>query len=402
MKEFEKVLQDFPIFQHRPSLIYLDSAATTQKPISVIAAESEFYQNDYGTVHRGIYELSRQATEKYNQSRQTVARFLKAKNEHEIVFTRGTTDSINLVAESFGSLLQEGDEIIISEMEHHSNIVPWQMLAEKKNLCLKIIPINDRAELRIEEFEKLLSPRTKLVSIAHIANATGTINPIETIIAMAHAKGAKVLIDGAQAAGHMAVDVQKLDVDFYAFSSHKIYGPTGVGVLYGKYALLEQMPPVQGGGDMIEQVTLENTTFQKPPLRFEAGTPMIAQVIALKAAIEYIERLGLEKIHQHEQKLLEFAQLEMKKIEGIRLIGTAKNKGAILTFVHEHIHPLDLATFLDLDHIAIRTGHHCAEPTMKRFGVQSAARISFGVYNTIEQLEKFFVSLKSVIYQVQK
>lgn len=391
---------DFPILKqkiHGKPLIYLDSAATSQKPQSVIDAISRFYANENGTVHRGVYNLSVSATEKYNAVREQVASFLNAKSSNEIVFTRGTTDSINLVARAYTSLLQENDEIIISEMEHHSNIVPWQMLCERTGAILKIIPVNDRAELDLAVFEQLLNRRTKLAAIAHVANSTGTINPIKTIIEMAHVHGAKVLVDAAQSASHFPLDVQALDVDFLAFSGHKAFGPTGIGVLYGKYDLLEKMDPSQGGGDMIELVTLQKTTFAKPPLRFEAGTPPIAQVIGLGAALDYIQKLGLENISAWEHELLEHATRRLLEIPGLRIIGTAEHKSGIISFVIEGVHHLDLATFLDLEGIAIRSGHHCAQPLLQRFGLAGTNRISFAPFNTMEEIDALIDALRTAL-----
>jgi cysteine desulfurase / selenocysteine lyase len=378
-------------------LIYLDSAATSLKPKCVIERLCRFYEEEYATVHRAIYSLSQEATQEYSSARETVREFLGAKNTEEIVFTKGTTESINLVASSFGSLLQKGDEIILTEMEHHSNLVPWQLLAEKKGIVLKFIPINEKAELQLDHFEKLLSDRTKLVSLAHIANSTGTLNPIETIISLAHAKGAKVFIDGAQSASHMPVNVQALDADFYAFSGHKAFGPTGIGVLYGKKELLDLMPPYQSGGDMIEKVTLEKTTFQKAPLKFEAGTPPIAEVIALKEALLFIESIGREEIVAFEKKLLAHATQKLQEIPGLRIIGTAERKGAIISFSIEGVHPLDLGTLLDLQGIALRTGHLCAQPTLQKFGVSQLTRASFAPYNTLEEIDVFVSTLKEVV-----
>lgn len=391
----------FPLLSK--GVIYLDSAATTQKPQSVINAITKFYTEEYGTVHRAIYALSAHATMRYNKVRAQAATFLNAASPNEIVFTRGTTDSINLVAQSYGRThLSAGDEILITEMEHHSNIVPWQMLAKEKGAVLKVVPIDDRGALRLDEFEKLLTPRTKIVAVAHISNATGTLNPIKTIIDRAHAFGAVVLIDGAQSAAHIPVDVQALDADFFAFSGHKVYGPTGIGILYGKQTLLESMPPIQGGGDMIEKVTLQQTTFQAPPLRFEAGTPMIAEVIGLGAALEFIESIGRANIADYEQKLLEHATEKLQKIPGLKIIGNAPEKGAIISFIIEGIHPLDLGTLLDLEGIAMRTGHLCCQPLLARFGITALSRISFGIYNSIEEIDLFCRALERVTKQLQK
>lgn len=394
----EKIRSDFPLLHNQTKpLIYFDSAATTQKPQTVIDAISHFYGREYGTVHRGVYHLAARATEKYNNVRSHVATFLNAGRPEEIVFTRGTTESINLVAASYGSTLEEGDEIILSVMEHHSNIVPWQLLAEKKGVILKWIPINDRAELDIEAYQRLLSPKTKLVSVAHIANSTGTLNPIKEIITLAHSHGAKVLIDAAQSAAHLPIDVQALDADFLAFSGHKAFGPTGIGVLYGKYALLEEMPPVYGGGDMIETVTLEKTTFAPPPLKFEAGTPLIAQVIGLGAALDYIEELGLPNIAAWEEGLLDYATGKLIQIPGLKIIGTAQQKGAIISFVIEGVHHLDLGTYMDLKGIAMRTGHHCAQPLLNHFGLRGTSRISFSPFNTMAEIDTFVTALEKAL-----
>jgi len=385
------VREDFPMLKKMMNgrhLIYLDTAATAQKPKVVIDAIDAFYSSEYGTVHRSIYEIAAHSTEMYSTVRAKVQKFIRAKEEEEIVFTKGTTESINLVANSFGkAFLESGDEIIISEMEHHSNIVPWQILAQERNLKLKYIPMTQSGELRLDVFKELLSDRTKLVSVAHIANATGTINPIQEIISLAHEFGAKVMIDGAQAASHMPLNVQELDADFYAFSGHKIYGPTGVGILYGKMDLLQAMPPFLGGGDMIETVTMEGSTYQEPPLKFEAGTPPIAEVMGLGAAIDYIESIGSENIHEHLNQLMEYATQKLQEIPGLKIMGTAQNKGPIISFVMDDLHPLDLGTLLGLKGIAIRTGHLCAQPALNRLGAPSLARISFGMYNQTSDID---------------
>jgi cysteine desulfurase/selenocysteine lyase len=395
-----KCFSDFPLLKrkvHGKPLIYFDSAATSHKPFSVIEAIHTFYTEEYATVHRSVYATAQGATERYNAVREKVRAFLNAGSTCEIVFTSGTTEAINLVARSFGgAFLKPQDEVLISEMEHHSNIVPWQMICAEKGAILKVIPINDKGELILEAFEQLLTESTKIVSIAHIANATGTENPIRKIIKLAHSKGAKVMIDGAQAAPHMPVDVQELDVDFYAFSGHKAFGPTGIGVLYGKKQWLEAMPPYQGGGDMIKEVTFAKTTYQNPPLKFEAGTPKIAEVIGLGAAIDYIEALGRDKIVVWEQQLLKHATEELEKIEGLTIVGTAAKKGPIISFMIEGIHPLDLGSFLDLQGIALRTGHLCAQPALRHFGVTSLARISFAAYNTLEEIDQFILALNQV------
>lgn len=388
---------DFPIFNSNP-LVYLDSAATTQKPSFVIDKISKFYQNEYGTVHRGVYKLSREATAQYEGTRNALKLLLNAAINEEIIFTRGTTESINMVAYSFGkAFIKPGDEILISEMEHHSNIVPWQILCEDRGCVLKVIPFDDRGVLDLLAFEKLLSPKTKLVAVTHISNVLGTINPIKEMAKMAHAVNAKILVDGAQSTPHKQVDVQDLDVDFYVFSGHKMYGPTGIGVLYGKEALLNAMPPYQGGGDMIETVSFQKTTYNALPLKFEAGTPMIAEVIGLKAAIEYVQKIGLQNISQHEHELLCEATKKLKEIPGIKILGEAENKGPILTFTVQNIHPLDLATLLDAERIAVRSGHLCAQPIMRHFGVTSALRASFGLYNTMEDIDFFIKTLQKAI-----
>lgn len=407
MKAFdvEHCRQDFPMLRqkmHGHPLIYLDSAATAQKPQQVIEAMSNFNATQYGTVHRAVYELAARATESYNRVRQTVASFLNAAKPEEIIYTRGTTESINMVAYSFGkAFIKPGDEIIISEIEHHSNIVPWQILCEDRQAILKVIPVNNQGELDLQAFQQLLTDRTRLVAVGHVSNALGTIHPIQKIIQIAHQAGAKVLIDGAQAAPHLPIDVQALDCDFYVFSGHKIYGPTGIGILYGKEQLLEAMPPYQGGGDMIEKVTFGKTTYNVLPMKFEAGTPMITEVIGLGAAIDYLQSKGLAHIAEHQHALLLDATRKMEEIEALRIIGTAKEKGAIISFVVEGIHPLDIGTLLDLKGIAIRTGHHCAQPTMHRFGLTGTARASFGLYSTHKEIDVFIEALKSVITKLR-
>lgn len=386
---------------HGKPLVYLDSAATAQKPEAMIAAVRKFYAEQYGTVHRAVYELAVHATEEYHRVRKQAAAFLNAAKHEEIIFTRGTTESINLVATSFGkAFVQEGDEILITEMEHHSNIVPWQMLCQNTGAVLKVVPFDDRGVLDLKQFDKLLSHRTKIVAVTHVSNALGTVNPIKEIVRRAHQKGAKVLVDGAQAAPHMSVDVQDLDADFYVFSVHKLYGPTGIGVLYGKEALLNEMPPYQGGGDMIEQVTFEKTTYQGLPMKFEAGTPMIAEVIGLGVSIDYLEKVGREKAHQWEQELLAYLTPRMQEIPGLRIYGTAPDKGGIISFGIEGVHHLDIGTLLDLKGIAVRTGHHCAQPVMRHFGITGTARASFGLYSTYDDLERFLVALKEVRTQL--
>lgn len=389
----------FPIFRAHPELIYLDSAATTHKPQCVIDALSSFYANEYATVHRAIYRPSLLATEKYNATRQTIASFLRASSPDEIVFTRGTTDALNLVAHSYGkAMLKPGDEILVSQMEHHSNIVPWQMIAKETGAQLKWIPMDASGVL---DWHSSITPKTKIVAVAHVSNVTGTLNPIAEIAKAAHAVGAVIVVDGAQAAPHMPVDVQLLDADFYAFSGHKCYGPTGVGALYGKKELLLQMPPLQGGGDMIDEVRFEESSYQLPPLRFEAGTPLIGPVIALKSALDFIDEVGKENIAKHEMALCEQTLHGLKQIDGLRLLGQAPQRGPLISFVIDGIHPLDLATMLDLKHIAIRSGHLCAQPVLSVFGVRAVARVSFGMYNTMQEGELFLKELHSLVSQLR-
>lgn len=387
---------------HGKPLIYFDSAATAQKPQQVIDTLADFYQNHYGTVHRAVYELSVYATAEFQKARTKIQQFLNAKRPEEIIFTRGTTESINLVAYSFGKqFIFPDDEILISEIEHHSNIVPWQMMCEDRGAVLRIIPVNDKAEIKLDDFAKLLNPKTKLVSIAHVSNSMGTVHPIEEIIRMAHEAGARVLIDGAQSAPHRPIDVQALDADFYVFSGHKCYGPTGIGVLYGKAELFNEMPPYQGGGDMVDTVTFPLTTYNQLPLKFEAGTPIIAEAIALGTAIDYLTTIGMESIFTHEQTLLQAATEQLKSINGLKIIGTADKKGGIISFVVEGVHPLDLGTLLDLQGIAIRTGHHCTQTAMRRFNVPGTARASFGLYNTRTEVDQFIAALKDVIKRLK-
>lgn len=398
------VKQDFPLLStpmHGKPLIYLDSAATTQKPFSVINTLDDFYRNHYGTVHRAIYELSVKATKDYQEARIKAAKLLNAASEEEIIFTRGTTEGINLVASSFTRrFIKPGDEILISEMEHHSNIVPWQLACEASGALLKVAPIDERGVIIEEEFLKLLTPKTKIVSLGHISNALGTVNPVKKYIQAAHAVGAKVLIDGAQAAPHLKIDVRDLDADFYAFSGHKLYGPTGIGILYGKRELLDEMPPYQGGGDMIEEVRFEKTTYNRVPLKFEAGTPIIAEAIGLGAAIDYVNDLGLDNIHRHEMALHKSLEDQMRAMKKVRIIGTAPEKGAITSFIVDGAHPLDIGSLLDLRGVAIRTGHHCAQPAMRAFGLTGTARVSFGLYNTQEDVDRFIALLDETICEL--
>ncbi len=379
-------------------LVYFDNAATTQKSRAVIERMSSFYKNEYATVRRGVYTFSQLSTRECELVRERCRKFLNAASASEIIFTKGTTEAVNLVAAGFGrKFLKPGDEVIISGMEHHSNLVPWQRLCEEKGLALRVIPVDDQGELDLEAFGKLLSARTYLVAVTHISNVLGTINPIREIIKMAHHAGAWVLVDGAQGAPHEKVDVQDLDCDFYCFSGHKIYGPTGIGVLYGKMKHLEAMDPYQFGGDMIETVTFEKTTYAKPPAKFEAGTPPIVETIGLGAALDYLEGIGYSEIHQHENELLQYATEKIKTIPGLRIIGTANQKASLISFVMQDIHPHDIGTVLDQLGIAVRAGHHCAQPLMRRFGVAATARASFAFYNTKEEIDQLVKGLHKVL-----
>ena len=397
----ERVRADFPILHQQVNgkpLVYLDNGATSQKPQAVIDELVRYYSTENANVHRGVHTLSQNATEDYEGARAKVKHLLNAADDHEIVFTRGTTDSLNIVAQSFGKqTLGPGDEVIVSNMEHHSNIVPWQMLREEKGVVLRVVPIDESGELMMDEYERMLSPRTKLVSITHVSNALGTILPVEQIIAMAHAQGIPVMLDGAQAVPHMAVDVQKLDCDFYVFSGHKIFGPTGIGVLYGKAELLEAMPPVQGGGDMIKSVTFENTIYNDLPYKFEAGTPNIAGAIGLGAAVDYVQSVGYESFAAYEDDLLEYGTKALESIEGLRIIGTAPRKAGILSFVMENVHPHDIGTILDTEGVAVRTGHHCAQPVMQRFQIPATVRASMAMYNTREDIDALVRAIDRVI-----
>lgn len=398
--DVERVRADFPILHqqaHGHPLVYLDNAATSQKPKAVIEAIVRYYERYNANIHRGVHYLSEQATAEYETARKSVQKFINAARPAEIIFVRGTTEAINLVAQTYGRVhVGAGDEVLITAMEHHSNIVPWQLLCEEKGAKLRVAPINDAGELILEEFGKLLGPRTKLVAVGHVSNALGTVNPIATITKMAHAKNIPVLVDGAQAVPRMPVDVQQLDCDFYTFSGHKTYGPTGIGVLYGKLPLLEAMPPYQGGGEMISSVSFEKTVYNKVPYKFEAGTPDISGPIGLRAAIEYLDRLGMENIARHEHELLTYATDKVSAIPGVRLIGTAKEKAGVLSFVMDGVHPHDIGTILDQEGIAIRTGHHCAQPVMARFGLDATARASFGLYNTREEVDALVRGLEKV------
>ena len=397
MLDINQIRKQFPILSRKVNghdLVYFDNGATTQKPDSVIEAESNYYQNENSNVHRGVHFLSGLATDKFEETRITIQNFINAKHSHEIIFTKGTTDSINIVASGYRSLLNKGDEIIISELEHHSNIVPWQMCCEQSGATLKVIPLLDNGILDMVEFENLLSKNTKLVSISHISNTLGTINPIEKIIEKAKAVGAKVLIDGAQAASHISINMQDLDVDFYCFSAHKLYGPTGVGVLYGKEDVLNELPAYQGGGEMIKEVSFKKTTYAGLPHKFEAGTPNIAGVVAFKAAINFITGLGINNIAKHEEELLKYATEEVLKIEGLRIYGTAKNKSAIISFNINELHPYDIGMIIDKMGIAIRTGHHCTQPIMDKFNIPGTARISLAVYNTKDEIDICIKAIK--------
>ncbi|HKI77480.1 MAG TPA: cysteine desulfurase [Ignavibacteriaceae bacterium] len=399
--DVQKIRKDFPILSqkvHGKDLIYLDNAATTQKPQAVIDELNKYYNSLNSNVHRGVHSLSEQATNAYEGSRIKVKNFINAGSEKEIIFTTGTTGAINLVAQTYGRMnLKEGDEVIISGMEHHSNIVPWQMICEEKKSKLKVIPIDDNGEIIFEEFEKLLSDKTKIVSVVYVSNSLGTINPVKKIIEKAHSFGIPVLMDGAQAVQHIPVDVQELGCDFFAFSGHKTFGPTGIGILYGKKNLLESMPPYQGGGDMIAKVTFEKTTYNELPYKFEAGTPNIADAIGLGKAIDYINEIGIKNIAAYENELLEYATNELSKINGLKIIGTAKEKSSVISFVFDDVHPHDIGTFLDFDGIAIRTGHHCTQPVMDRFNIPATSRASFSFYNTKEEIDILVISLNKVL-----
>lgn len=402
-KKFDvnKIREDFPILSkkvHGKNLVYLDNAATTQKPNYVIEKVNKYYTTMNANIHRGVHALSQEATEAFEGARIQIKQFINALGKNQIIFTRGTTEAINLVASSYGRAnIKEGDEIIISHMEHHSNIVPWQLLCKEKNAKLRVIPVNDNGELILEEFEKLVNEKTKFISVVYVSNSLGTINPLKKIIEYAHQFNIPVLVDAAQAVNHLKVDVQELDCDFLAFSGHKIYGPTGIGALYGKVELLESMPPYMGGGDMISKVTFEETTYNELPHKFEAGTPDIAGAIGLGAAIEYVSKVGIENIKDHEQSLLEYATKQIAEVPGLKIIGTAKEKTSVLSFVLENIHPHDIGTFLDFEGVAIRTGHHCTQPLMKRFNIPATSRASFAMYNTMEEVDVLVNGLKKII-----
>lgn len=386
-----RIRQDFPILAkqiYKKPLVYLDNAATTQKPLCVIEKITEGYSSCNANIHRGVHFLSQMATEAHEAARENVRSFINAASTREVIFTRGTTEAINLVASSFGdSQCSEGDEIIVSQMEHHSNIVPWQLLQVRKGIVLKVIPFDENGVLKVEELERMITPKTKLVSVAHVSNTLATVNPVKEVIRIAHAHAVPVLVDGAQSIPHLAVDVQDLDADFYVFSGHKIYGPTGIGVLYGKERWLELMPPYQGGGEMIQKVTFEKTTFNELPFKFEAGTPDYIGSTALSAALDYVKGVGIANIAQHEHELLEYARTRMAEIEGMRFIGNAPQRSGLVSFLVGDIHPYDMGSILDKLGIAVRTGHHCAEPVMQAFGIEGTVRASFAMYNTKEEID---------------
>ena len=396
----QKIRADFPILQskvHNKPLVYFDNAATTQKPNLVIERIKNYYEKQNANIHRGVHHLSQVSTQDYEDARIKIQHYIGASKSSEIIFTKGTTDGINLIASSFGALLKEGDEILISAMEHHSNIVPWQLLADAKKIELKIIPIAQDGTLLMEEFERLLTAKTKLVSITHISNTLGTINPIENIISKSHAFGAKVLVDGAQSIQHGEINVSTLDCDFFVFSGHKIFGPTGIGILYGKEKILDEMPPYQGGGDMIKSVSFEKTTFNELPFKFEAGTPNIVGGIALGSAIEYIESIDKQSAFEYEKNLLRYTEQELLKIDGLRIFGTAKEKTSLVSFNVGDIHPFDIGTLLDKQGIAVRTGHHCTQPLMDFYEIPGTLRASFSIYNTVEEVGQFLTALKRAI-----
>ncbi len=400
MYDVNKIREDFPILGREvygKPLVYLDNGATTQKPRCVVESITDEYYSVNANVHRGVHFLSQQATNLHEASRETVRRFINARSVSEIVFTRGTTESINLVASTFAdSQMQEGDEVIVSVMEHHSNIVSWQLQAARKGIRLRVIPMNDRGELLMDEYERLFSPKTKLVSVAHVSNVLGTINPVERIIEIAHAHGVPVLIDGAQGIPHLPVDVQALDADFYVFSGHKVYGPTGIGVLYGKEAWLEKLPPYQGGGEMIQSVSFEKTTFNELPFKFEAGTPDYIGSTALAKALDYVSALGMEQIAAYEHELTVYALQRLKEIPGMRIFGEAEHKGGVISFLVGDIHHFDMGTLLDRLGIAVRTGHHCAEPLMRRLGIEGTVRASFGLYTTKAEIDTLVAGIERV------
>lgn len=399
--DIKKIREEFPVLDQKVNgrdLVYFDNAATSQKPRQVIRALTEYYENYNANIHRGIHTLAEKATRAYEETRNVAKAFINARSAEEIIFVRGVTEAINLVASSYGrAFVGEGDEIIISALEHHSNIVPWQILCEEKKAVLRVIPVSDEGEIELDAFEKLLSSRTRLVAVNHASNSLGTINPVREIVHMAHQRGAVVLIDGAQAGAHLEIDVTDLDCDFYCLSAHKMYGPTGAGVLYGKKDILEAMPPYQGGGEMIKDVTFEKTTYNDLPYKFEAGTPNIADVVAFRSAIEFINACGRDNISAHEHELLEYGTEKLLQLPSVRLIGTARNKVSVLSFIVEGIHPFDIGQMLDARGIAVRTGHHCTQPLMDRFGIEGTVRASFAVYNTKDEIDRLAEGLQRVI-----
>lgn len=401
MYNISKIREDFPILSrtvYGKPLVYLDNGATTQKPRCVVESITDEYYSVNANVHRGVHFLSQQATNLHEASRETVRKFINARSTSEIVFTRGTTESINLVASTFAdSQMQAGDEVIVSVMEHHSNIVSWQLQAARKGIVLKVIPMNDRGELLLDEYEKLFSPRTRIVSVTHVSNVLGTVNPVDKLIEIAHARNVPVLIDGAQSIPHLPVDVQKLDADFYVFSGHKVYGPTGIGVLYGKETWLDKLPPYQGGGEMIKNVSFEKTTFNELPFKFEAGTPDYIGSTALAKALDYVSAIGMENIEAYEHELTSYAMERLKAIPGMRIFGEAEQKGAVISFLVGNIHHFDMGTLLDRLGIAVRTGHHCAEPLMHRLGIEGTVRASFALYNTKEEIDTLVAGIERVV-----
>ncbi len=402
MFDVDYIRKDFPLLDEKvrgkQNLIYFDNAASTQKPRCVIDALSNYYTHLNANVHRGVHWLSGKATDEFELARQRVQQFINAPHSEDIIFTRGTTESINLLAESLSkSFLSEDDEVIITEMEHHSNIVPWHIARDKYHFTLKYIPITDKGELNLDVFRQILSPKTKLVSLAHISNTLGTVNPIKEIISLCHKNKTMVIVDGAQSIAHLDIDVQDMDCDFYCFSGHKVYAPMGIGVLYGKKEHLEKMYPYQGGGEMIKEVSMEQTVFNDVPFRFEAGTPSVADTIGLGVALEYIKQIGIKDIIEYEDRLMDYATERLQAIEGVRIFGNSENKSSCISFLVEGIHHLDLGTMLDMQGVAIRTGHHCAEPVMRRYGIEGTDRISFAMYNTIEEIDNFIICLKKAI-----
>ena len=395
-----EIREEFPALRqliYNKNLIYFDNGATSQKPQVVLDAINKYYSKDNANIHRGVHYMSQKATTEYEEARRIIQKYINARKSEEIIFTKGTTDGINLVASSFGELLSAGDEIVITAMEHHSNIVPWQMLCQRKNLILRVAPINKKGELIIEEFDKLLNSKTKLVAVTHISNTLGTINPVKELTQKAHAVGAKILIDGAQSIQHMPIDVKDMDCDFFVFSGHKVFGPTGIGVLYGKEDLLDRMPPYQGGGDMIAKVTFERTTYNELPFKFEAGTPHIAGGICLGEAIKFLSEMDLDAVQKYEKELAEYAQNMLDTFEGMRIIGEAKKKTSVVSFVMENIHPFDIGTLLDKQGIAVRTGHHCTQPLMDFYGIPGTVRASFAFYNTRQEVDTFITAVEKSI-----